>query len=354
LDAWVDAAEATISLGVRELACRLNVSASNFEKTAANLARAAQVRVSGETLRQLIEGEGRRVLQAQRSGAVPVGWTADDCHVAEGPTRVYLGSDGVMVPTVTDTEKRGRRQKVKQKRRRRGRAAKPLPAAKAGADQTYKEFKIVTYYDETQDHRLVSATKGDCAVAGRMMRRDAARLHLDRAAEKIANVDGAAWIRNQLHRQGLPLDAIGLDFYHLAEHVHEARRLVFGDTGAAGAAWAEQLLHTFKHDGCAVAWDQLLAWRAALRSPRQRQAADQLLHYVSERQEMIAYPAFLANGWQIGSGPTEAMCKTTTARLKHSGMRWDQDNAEAIMALACLEQSGQWQLYWQTQYQLAA
>ena len=29
----------------------------------------------------------------------------------------------------------------------------------------------------------------------------------------------------------------------------------------------------------------------------------------------------LLRGWQIGSGPTEASCKTTTARLKRSGMR---------------------------------
>ena len=42
------------------------------------------------------------------------------------------------------------------------------------------------------------------------------------------------------------------------------------------------------------------------------------------------------------------MCKTTTARLKRSGMRWDADNADALMALAGLEQSDQWKLYWQT------
>ena len=42
------------------------------------------------------------------------------------------------------------------------------------------------------------------------------------------------------------------------------------------------------------------------------------------------------------------MCKTTTARLKRSGMRWDADNAQALMAVAGLEQSDQWKLYWPT------
>jgi hypothetical protein len=96
-----------------------------------------------------------------------------------------------------------------------------------------------------------------------------------------------------------------------------------------------------------MAWKQLLEWRVGLR--RGRPAADRLVNYVSERREMIKYPQFQAKGWQIGSGPTEATCKTLTARLKGSGMRWEADNAEALMALEALTQSGQWDLYWQSQ-----
>ena len=70
---------------------------------------------------------------------------------------------------------------------------------------------------------------------------------------------------------------------------------------------------------------------------------------MAKRSETICYPEFLAKGWQIGSGPTVAMCKTTTARLKGSGMRWDADNAEALMALEALTQSGQWAGYWKSQ-----
>jgi hypothetical protein len=51
---------------------------------------------------------------------------------------------------------------------------------------------------------------------------------------------------------------------------------------------------------------------------------------------MIGYTGFQAKAWQIGSGPTKATCKTLTARLKGSGMRWDADNTEAIMALEAL------------------
>ena len=347
-DAFLDAAEATVSLGARELACRLNQNARSFDKAADNLARAAQIRLSGEKLRHVVEAEGKAVLAAQRSGEFDLGWTAADCPTEAGPTRLYLGSDGVKVPVVTDAEKRGRRQKVKEKRRRRGKKCRPLPRAKAGADQKYKEFKIVAYYSEGQEHRHVAVTREDCAAAGRLMRRDAGRLRLDLADEKVANVDGADWIRNQIRRQSLPLDAVGLDFYHLADNVHKARRAAFGEEDEAGRGWAAAVLHTAKHEGYPALWEQLAVWRAGLRSPKKREAADALLHYVAKREEMIRYPEFQAKGWQIGSGPTEAMCKTTTARLKGSGMRWDSDNAEAVMALDALEQSGEWKLYWRT------
>jgi hypothetical protein len=62
---------------------------------------------------------------------------------------------------------------------------------------------------------------------------------------------------------------------------------------------------------------------------------------------MIRYLEFAAKGWSIGSGPAESCCKTLTKRLKGSGMRWDADNAEAVMALESLRESGLWKAYWQ-------
>ena len=48
------------------------------------------------------------------------------------------------------------------------------------------------------------------------------------------------------------------------------------------------------------------------------------------------YPRYLANGWQIGSGPVESACKTVVAnRLKGSGMRWGEDGSDASATSAC-------------------
>jgi len=122
----------------------------------------------------------------------------------------------------------------------------------------------------------------------------------------------------------------------------------YDEDDADGKTWAGDVLHRFKHDGCEGAWQRLVEWRAGLRRG-QRGPADRLPGYVSERREMIKYPECVSKGWQIGSGLTEANCKRLTAPLKGSGMRWDADNAEALMALEALIQSGQWELYWQSQ-----
>ena len=69
--------------------------------------------------------------------------------------------------------------------------------------------------------------------------------------------------------------------------------------------------------------------------------------YVAERRSMIQYPEFCYRGWQSGSGPTEAKCKTTDHRIK-GGRQWNSENAQTMMALACLQDSRLWNAYWQT------
>lgn len=347
MDALLEATEATISQAARELICRLNQGASSFAKAAENLSRAAQVDVSREMVRQVVEQEGKSVLAAMSAGTLRPAWKAEDCRTDTGKTRVYVGCDGVKIPLITDAEKQKRREKIRQKRRLRGRKARPLPRAKAGADNPYKEFRLVVFYDEAKEHCHVAVTRKNHEAAGRLLAREANRLGLHRAEEKIANVDGALWIRNQIELYGL-VDRVGLDFYHLSENVHKTRRAVFGEDDAQGQRWAGAVMHRFKHQGYRAAWQQLTSWRSSLRSRAKREAADGLLHYVAERREMIRYPEFLRRGWQIGSGPTEAQCKTTTMRIKGSGKRWDAEHAEAVMALACLENSRAWRHYWLT------
>ena len=346
IDRLLDQTETTISEGVREMACRVNQDASSFQKAAANLWRTAHLAVSKETLRQLVEGEGQTVLQSLRQTKLSPAWSARDCLTEQGTTRLYLGCDGVKVPLVTDEEKKKRRRNIRQARRRRGRKCRPLPRATVGADNAYKEFKVGYLYDEKKECRLVGVTAGNHEAAGRMLRRMSDQVQLLQADERVALIDGAPWIRNQIEFHGLTGD-IGLDFYHLQDYAQKTRRVVFGEESEEGSRWLGDLMHTFKHEGYDAAWDGLIAWTKPLRGGK-RVAARRLLQYVASRQPMIRYPEFRRQHWQIGSGPTEAECKTTTQRVKGRGRRWDSRHAEAMMALAAQHDSGLWNQHWTT------
>lgn len=334
------------------MACRLNNDSGSFDRSADNLERAAQVSMSGEQLRQVVLAEGQAVLAAQDAAAIPTAFQAEQCAVdpkqPEGPTRMYVGTDGVMVPLVTEVEKVKRREKAVKKRRESGRRLKPLEARRPGADRPFKEFKTIAFYDEPGEHWHERLWRGSRRKVGPVLGREAERLGFARADERVGNVDGAPWIRERLEERPhqLPLDGLGLDFYHLSENVHRCRRAVFGEEEDTGNSWADELLHQFKHEGYDTAWESLVTWRATVRGKKKREAADRLLNYVSERRDMIQYPEFQEKGWQIGSGPTESRCKTSTSRLKGRGRRWDARNAERVAALTCLKDSDQWNLYW--------
>lgn len=118
VDAVLDAAEATVSAGVREMCSRVNAGAKSFERAATSLERTAQLRISRETLRQIVESDGKLALGLSDWGGLAPDWKAKDCAGADGKSLVYLSSDGFMVPLVTQAEKQKRRAQVLTRRRR--------------------------------------------------------------------------------------------------------------------------------------------------------------------------------------------------------------------------------------------
>jgi len=331
------------------MSCR-EALGSDFRQAADDLKRVGQIDMTHEMLRQVVEGESAQVLSLQQKGVLGPTWTSADCGQA-GPSCVITGADGVKVPLVTEAEKAKRRAL----RRRPGPKARRRRKQMArGSDQPYKEFKIVTFYDPSKEHQHVVGTSGDHQVLGRLMRREAGKLQLDKAQQKYSVSDGAEWIRRQ-YQQRLPmLDANVLDYYHLREHVIAASYRVFGEGTAEAQAWREQMMGLVLEEGPVRLLEEIGQARRQLRSPGRRKALEALQEYVAPRVEMLQYPQFRAKGYDIGSGPTEAHCKTLTARLKGPGMRWDKHNAEGMMALAAIRASGLWSGYWRLRLELAA
>lgn len=347
LDRWLGIDDATVSRGARELCSLAAMAGGSFLSGTEVLWRLGQLRVSDERLRGLAEEEGRRAKEAMESGRVAPAWTAAACRTAQGRTRLTVGADGVMVPVITAAEKAKRRGH----RKRRTKAKRPPLAVRLfrGSQYPYKEFKIAGFYDASHERHLAFGTSGGPDVLGRQMRRAASRLKIGEAQERTAVTDGAEWIRRQLQTRLPMVDVRILDYFHLMEHVGEAAVAAFGAARAETTAWIEATGKTALEEGAAGLLVTIRQTRQPLRSPAKREALAKLEQYVANHAEMLDYPRYRAAGFDIGSGPTEALCKTLTARLKGGGKRWNTPNAEALMALAALKHSRLWEPYWAAQ-----
>ncbi len=345
MDAWLGLAEHRFSPGVREMCCREALHCS-FEVASDNLHRTAQLSIGGGTVREIVENQGRGVIAAQRSGSLPPAFTAAACTAQT----LIAGTDGVMVPMVTEEQKQKRRETESAQRIKQGRSSTaPVGRPKQGSDGPYQEFKLVAFYDPDKSHCHVVGTAGDCEAAGGLMRREARRLRLTHAKVKYAVSDGAEWIAHQYRRQLPMLDGHILDYYHLREHVVQTSHVLYGEGTQKAELWREEMMGCVWEQGSLVMLDRLGSYRRRHRSGPKREALESLRDYVGKRVAMTDYPTFRRLGYDCGSGPTESLCGRLTDRLKGPGMRWDQSNAEAMMALASLYHSGLWGAYWKSE-----
>ena len=66
-------------------------------------------------------------------------------------------------------------------------------------------------------------------------------------------------------------------------------------------------------------------------------------NYLSNRMQLMDYAAYRRRGLAIGSGITEAACKTVfTQRFKQSGMKWSLEGGQVIVDLRVIYLSGLW------------
>jgi len=328
---------------------RLGLDGS-YRKAAEDLRRLAQIGLSYQTFRAVFQREGQAVRQAQRTEAYGPTFTAQDCRRrGTDSTCLITGADGFHVPLITDQEQRKHRKNAKRRRqklRRQGHRLKALPPRPRGADQKWKEAKLVTFYDPGNERRYTAATLGNHHALGRLMRRHAAALQLDQADRKYSVTDGADWIANQYRRQLPMLDAMILDYYHLRDQTIACAKVLYGEGTDEATEWRQALCASLRESGPLEVVTKL-GGLAKRHRGRKRQALQGLQGYIGKRLDMLDYPRFLAENFQIGSGPTEAQCKCLTARLKGRGRRWNRLGIQAHLAISTLyHNSRQWTIYW--------
>ena len=71
------------------------------------------------------------------------------------------------------------------------------------------------------------------------------------------------------------------------------------------------------------------------------------LNFFRKNRHRMHYAKWAARGLPIGSGVTEAACKTlATHRMKRSGMHWRQAGGQAILTFRAMAQSARFDRGW--------
>lgn len=263
----------------------------------------------------------------------------DAMVVPEEAVTVMASLDGVLAPM-----KNGGAVNIRAATAARGQIAKG-PAG-------YKEVGCATLSFCDKD--------GKCLAAVRMARmpephkaslKEALKAELAVALEQrpdlrlVKGADGANDNWTFLAKDLPPGDEV-VDFFHAAEHLSDAVAAAYGDGTVEARRRFNDLRHVLLEEegGVKKIIRSLMHLRA--RHPRSAKIATELA-YFRKRQKRMRYAEMKAQGLPIGTGVTEAACKTLVSqRLKQSGMRWGHDGGQAILNLRSWAQSERFDQAW--------
>jgi hypothetical protein len=280
------------------------------------------VHVSVDTVRRLTEAAG--AAQVEREEAMRQHLRRRAPEGPAGPDLQQLSADGAMVPLVA-----GEWAEVR-----------TLAIGTVESDATGEPH--------TRDLRYFSRL---CSAAAFI---EWAELPLYQAGTAqagtvVAVQDGADWLR-QLLDAHCPAAIRILDFPHAAEALVRAAQACLGQGTAETSAWLETWLHELKHGEPAA----VIAAVRALPAPSAEAAAvrEGTAAYLQRRRSQIAYAAFQAQGYPIGSGIIESGNKLVVEeRLKGAGMHWSRHNVTPMLALRAVACTGAWEAEWPALWQ---
>jgi len=288
---------------------------SSFDQASRMVEELLGIRVDDNTIAETAEQVGRVVLARQEAAVNRCRQRRQPPTAEVRPQRLYVSVDGALAPTL----------------------------------EGWREVKCgAVYWDdpiEGRQSRYVGRLAG-CESFGEQLWYVACRWGLREAPEVVVVGDGSPWIWNQARLHFGRAKQI-LDWYHASEHIWSCANELYGEGKPAAAAWANRMLKVlYAYGGRALL-------KRLVRSQRSRKRLSEALPewkcYVGANLERMHYPAYRAEGLDIGSGPVESACKRLVGgRLKGPGMRWTPAGAEAILALRVCWFNGQWQELWES------
>ncbi|MCH7688668.1 MAG: transposase [Planctomycetes bacterium] len=136
-----------------------------------------------------------------------------------------------------------------------------------------------------------------------------------------------------------------VDFYHASEYLAKLARVLFDDPRAA-YAWQRRMRRLLKREPNAVfrILHSAAKHRSELRlTGQEEEVYRKAYQYLNNHKAHMDYREYRRLGLPIGSGITEAGCKTVfTQRFKESGMSWGIEGGGVILTLRLATMSQVW------------
>jgi hypothetical protein len=213
----------------------------------------------------------------------------------------------------------------------------------------------IAFYDN-QGERLHTIYCSATPEYGKEKFTDKFAREIERVKQKFPEVlyiglaDGARenWTFLRTHTKRLLLD-----FYHAREYISKAASAIFGRDKITKKIWEDTFSHDLKNKpGTAVRLIKELERQRANLDKKNFIERDeeirQVITYYKNHKNKMSYARHSKENLPIGSGVTEAACKTLIKqRMCISGSRWKEDGASCVLALRTLKlTTGRWPQFW--------
>ena len=137
-----------------------------------------------------------------------------------------------------------------------------------------------------------------------------------------------------------------VDYYHACQYLTKMADALFGTSTQAAVAWAAKMrrwLRDKRHGVFRVLHSAAAHFSRWELTEQEQQAYEEAYQYLRKRMPMMDYCEYRRRGLSIGSGITEAACKTLfTQRFKQSGMKWSLEGGQVVVDLRVVWLSKLW------------
>lgn len=145
-------------------------------------------------------------------------------------------------------------------------------------------------------------------------------------------------------------DVLTVDFWHFSEYLSKASHVMFSKKNQKDEReeWLENACHNAKHKKGAVQriLNELIKFRK--KSSKESKDLDSTITYLSNHKEKMQYYKNTEANMPIGSGVTEAACKSLVkVRMCKGAARWKKEGATVVLTLRSLHlTNGRWNQFW--------